>query len=52
MKALANEIHLNLLDFLQGRKGFDHWWHNIDDETQAEIEEEMIDMIHSLLVEK
>jgi len=43
---LANQIHLELLAFLQDRKGFDYWWHEMEDDVKAEIEEEMIDIIN------
>ena len=26
-----------IIDLLDGRKGFDYWWHDIDPETRAEI---------------
>lgn len=30
-----------ILKVLLGRKGFDHWWHDIDEECQDEIFEEI-----------
>ncbi len=30
-----------IIKMLNGRKGFEYWWHDIDEETKAEIVEEI-----------
>lgn len=34
-----------IISTLQGRKGFDWWWHDIDDENKEEIIQEMAEII-------
>ena len=34
-----------VIDFLSDRKGFDHWWDNIDDDIQEEIIRELDEMV-------
>ncbi len=33
----ATRIVTAVLGVLGDRKGFDHWWHNIDDDTKEEL---------------
>lgn len=42
MKSKSEKI----VDALNDRKGFDHWWYNIDSETQEEILEELEKIIN------
>lgn len=34
-----------VVKFFGSRKGFDHWWHHIDDDVQAELIEELADRL-------
>lgn len=38
-------IAQRVIDFLSDRKGFDHWWDNIDDDIQEEIIRELDEMV-------
>ena len=34
-----------IINELNGRGGFDDWWHNIDEDTQKEITENLINIL-------
>ena len=48
-ETLANEIEVAILADLTDRKGLRQAWEEIDKETQAEIEEEWIELIEEEL---
>ncbi len=41
-------IAYQIIDVLCNRGGFDDWWHNIDEDIQLEILEEMSEKIDSV----
>lgn len=49
-KLIAQMIVTSFLKELQGRKGFDHWFHDIDDETQEEINDELVKIATDLMI--
>jgi hypothetical protein len=51
-QTLAQRIAETVIAVLCGRGGFDHWWDDIDDETQADILAELAQEINDLLDEK
>lgn len=44
---MKNEIKIveEILTELNGRKGFDDWWYNIDEEIQDEIKDDLIEIV-------
>ena len=45
MKLKAKKIVDEILSELNGRKGFDDWWYNIDEDITEEIENELVDIV-------
>jgi len=41
----AEEKSWNVLRFFSGRKGFDYWWGNIEDDIKNEIFAELIETL-------
>ena len=46
---VACEIVNGTLHDLYDRSGFDAWWYSIDDETREEIENELVELVKSIL---
>lgn len=44
----ASEAAESVLDDLKGRKGFDHWWDDIDPEIKEEVRRSLADDIRSV----
>lgn len=38
-----------IIDLLDGRKGFDYWWDDIHEETQAEIVSELDELVAEIV---
>lgn len=43
------EIVEKMINTLNDRGGFDDWWHNIDEDIQAEIIEELVNILPNLI---
>ena len=39
------ELIEKIINELNGRSGFDDWWYNIDEDTQKEITENLINIL-------
>ena len=48
---VADKIVLHVLDELGGRKGFDYWYGNIDDDIQDEIKDALREIVSHHLIE-
>lgn len=48
--ASADAIVTDVMEELNGRGGFDHWWGNIDPDIQKEIGEDLRTLVHTHLV--
>ena len=48
---LPHQIVTAILDELQGRGGFDHWWDDIDEEIQEEITNSLILTVQAVMPE-
>lgn len=46
---LAEMIVDSILGDMDDRKGFDHWWHGIDEEIQEEIKEDLEAKVEKIL---
>ena len=46
------EIVEKMINALNNRGGFDGWWHNIDEEIQAEIADELVNILPIQIVSK
>ncbi len=49
LNPLAQQIVETVLDDLYGRKGFDGWWDNLDDEVTKEIHEVLARQVTQVL---
>lgn len=41
-KDAPTRVAWEILEFFRGRKGFDHWWNDIDDTTKDKIFEDLV----------
>lgn len=48
---LAETLVAVALNFLSSRKGFDHWWFNLEEEISKELEAEFVVAMTSALEE-
>ena len=46
----ASEIAAAVLSELEGRKGFDWWWDDLDEDIQQEIREALTERVAAVLV--
>jgi hypothetical protein len=48
---LSRRIVCLVINNLNSRKGFDWWWHDVDDETKLELMESLIEQVELELQE-